>query len=283
MSMERNHLSRRPRAETPQEPEVSEKVPTPEYWIAHAESPYSKEYIEFQLEVTREIAERLGVTISSLGSQYTPILHPYIWAGTENYIDVDTIDADALTSAVYEREKKQADSQPLLEYNDQSRFGCFSYFAHTGGTGEDLNGRVDIHFSNAELDNEGPLTREKTERRLHELKDLFTTIKREYPEAKYVRGDSWLYNIEAYKRLFPDTYTEHTEVDTSQGALATGRTWGQFCDDKLGLKSELAEQFLDNLRALKEITPDSVREALPYQAFIVEAPIEEFYKKYGVT
>jgi hypothetical protein len=50
----------------------------------------------------------------------------------------------------------------------------------------------------------------------------------------------------------------------------------------LELKKDLAEQFLKNINALEKVTPETVMSALPYRALIMKAPIEEFYKKYGV-
>jgi len=258
------------------------EVRTPEYWVARPELPFSREYIELEVKVAREVSERLRVPMSQIVDDYAPIFHAYIWPDTKDYLDIDTMSDDELADAISEKEKTHSAAEPLTEYHKGDRYGCFSFFSHTGGTGEELKGRVDIHFSNAEFDDTGPLSKDKIDRRLAELKDMFTEIKREFPEAKYVRGDSWLYNVDAYKRLFPESYTASPEVDTSRGALATGRTWGQFADSHLELKKELGEEFLRKVKALEEITPDTVRGALPYQALIVTAPIEDFYKKYGV-
>lgn len=258
--------------------EEGKTVPTPEYWVARHELPFSKEFIGLQTEVAREVSDRLNVPMSKVVDYYTSIFHTYLWPDSDNYIPIDEMDNVQISSTVHEKEVSYSQEQPMTEYNDYDRFGCFSYFAHTGGTGEKLKGRIDIHFSNAEFDVTGPLDKEKIERRLHELKDMFTDIKKNFPEASFVRGDSWLYNIDAYTRLFPNEYVSQPMIDDSPEALTTGRVWGQFCDSHLELKKELGEQFLRNIRDLKRVTPVTVREALTYQALIVTAPIKAFYE-----
>ncbi len=270
------------REEASSELSATESTLAPEYWVARPELPYSREYVAFQVAVVREIANRLKVPMSTIVDDYAPIFHPYIWPDTDTFIPIDEMTDEEITSAIHQKEIEHVATLPLNTYSGIGRYGCFSYFAHTGGTGEERKGSVDIHFANAELDDTGPLDKEKIEHRLRELKDLFTDIKKEYPEAKSVRGDSWLYNIDAYKRLFPDSYTADPKVDTTEGVTVSGRIWGQFCNSKRGLKEDLANNFLNAIRALDEITPETVRKVFPHQALIVEAPIADFYEKYGV-
>lgn len=258
------------------------QIQSPEYWVARQELPFSKEYIGLQIKVAREVSKKLKIPLSKVVNDYTTVFHPYVWPDTEGYLDVDSLSDEQLAEKMYEQEKLHSSKQPPTEYNDFHRFGCFSYMVHTGGTGKELKGRVDIHFSNAEFEETGPLEKEKIERRLLELKDMFTSIKREFPNATHVRGDSWLYNVKTYTRLFPESYTKEPLVDDSPGALVTGRTWGQFADNNLQLKKNLAEAFLQKVKELEEVTPESVRRAMPLQALIVTAPIEDFYKMYGV-
>jgi hypothetical protein len=252
---------------------------TPEYWQPHQELPWSREYVGFQVAVARELATKSGLPLSKIGADYTTLFNPYVRPDLQTYTDVDSMSDEELVSLIHQGEIVHAQGQPPLPYHEYTRFGCFMYHAHAG---EEEKGRVDIHFSNAELDETGPLGRDKIERRLQELKDVFTELHTNWPEAEYVRGDSWLYNVEAYRRLFPESYLANPEVDTTHEAILTQRTWGQFADDKMGLKKDIAEQFLANIRALEEITPADVREAMPYQALIVKASIADFYKKYGI-
>ncbi len=272
----------KPVAEVIEDTKLTPQVHAPEYWVPRQEIPFSKEYIGLQIKVAKEIAQRLGAPLSKVADDYTTVLRYYTEPNTPDYIDTSTMSDEQAAEAIFEKEKTRLTREAPIKYSDYDRYGCFSFMTHTGGTGEDLKGRVDIHFSNKELDGTGPLDHEKINRRLKELKDLFTAIKKENPDAKYVRGDSWLYNIQAYTRLFPESYLAHPEIDNSEGALVTERTWGQFVDGHLQLKAELGEQFLKNIRELAEVSPETVRGAMPLQALIVTAPIEDFYKMYGV-
>jgi hypothetical protein len=252
---------------------------TPEYWQSRQALPWSRDYVGFQVAVARELSRISGRPVAEIGHDYTTLLNPYVRPDLQTYADVDSMSDEEITELIYQGEVQLAQTQPPIPYHEYTRFGCFSYHAHAG---EERKGRVDIHFSNAEFDETGPLNSDKIDRRLHELRDVFTELHKNWPQAEYVRGDSWLYNLEAYRRLFPESYTANPEIDTSDVSIVTGRTWGQFADDKLGLKKELADTFLANIRELTVVTPATVREAMPYQALIVKAPIADFYKKYGI-
>jgi hypothetical protein len=263
--------------DAPHEESIEETVQTPEYWKEKQEIPFSAEYIEFQIRVLREIANKSGKPFVEISEQYGTIIHPYIWPDTENYIDMEKYSDEEIIAMVIEKERQYSAKQPPTKYHDGNRYGCFSYMQNPN------DGIVDIHFSNAEFDEKGPLQFANIEHRLHELHDMFAAIKREHPDATEVRGNSWLYNVDAYKRLFPDNYTSTLGEDLRDHSLATGRAWGQFADNKLGLKEDVAAQFLKNIQALEEITPDSVRSALPYHILQALGSIEDFYKKYAIA
>jgi hypothetical protein len=257
------------------EPKKLEAVPKPEYWTERTKTPFSREYVIFQIQVGRELAERSNKSFLEIEGDYLVLPHHYKWPGTDNYIDMTSLSDEQIAEAIYQKEREESEKQGPIPYHDNSRFGCFSYDSHEDGI-------VDIHFSNEESDDTGPLTRGKIEERFHELSDLFNAIKKEYPDAKEVRGNSWLYNVEAYKRLFPESYTAKLGKDYRDNSLPTDRVWGQFYDSKKELKHDVAEQFLRNIQALDEITPDAVASALPYKVLSTKGPIKDFYAKYGV-
>src|SRR5262249_10487934 len=70
-------------------------------------------------------------------------------------------------------------------------FGCFSY-------GRLDDGRIRLHFTNAEASGDSPLARERFRRRFAELTALFEHVKRGADPSSRVVGASWLYNLEAY-------------------------------------------------------------------------------------
>lgn len=150
-------------------------------------------------------------------------------------------------------------------------FGCFSY-ALRG------DGRIRLHFLNAETDGRSPLGIERREQRLADLAALFAHVKRTTIQPSWVIGASWLYNLEAYRRLFPKSY------------LATARVlhrrfqhmplWGQFVNRRGELKENLAQQFRTRLE--RESSLEGVDECFPFQVLTLEAPTQEFYEFYGV-
>ena len=42
------------------------------------------------------------------------------------------------------------------------------------------------------------------------MAELLAHLVRHHPETQVLRGSSWLYNIQAYRRLFPDEYIQNS-------------------------------------------------------------------------
>jgi hypothetical protein len=80
----------------------------------------------------------------------------------------------------------------------QPDFGCFSYEPPNS------EGTLRIHFTSREAQlRESPLAVSQLPQRMTELRDMFSHVRSKHPQARSVRGTSWLYNLNAYKRLFP--------------------------------------------------------------------------------
>ena len=122
----------------------------------------------------------------------------------------------------------------------QRQFGCFSCDP------PDTDGMVRIHFTNRDADGIGPLSRTKIETRRQELQAMFTYVQQTYAHATAVRGGSWLYHLEAYRRLFPPVYGDSREVLEGISHFQGTSSWGQFLDHREGVKPALREQFLEN-------------------------------------
>jgi hypothetical protein len=157
---------------------------------------------------------------------------------------------------------------------DQRKFGCF------GCDPPNEAGVLRIHFSNRDsADGVGPLSRAKTPRRLAELKTMFGFIRETWPDALTVQGGSWLYNLEAYRRLFPAAYGDSRRPPPSPVRLGGTSSWGQFLDHREAVKPELREAFLRNLETMDVDAPWL---AFPLRALMTSAPIGIFYAFYGV-
>jgi hypothetical protein len=157
---------------------------------------------------------------------------------------------------------------------DQRTFGCF------GCDPPDAAGVLRIHFNNRDsTDDIGPLSRAKTPRRLGELETMFAFVREAWPAANTVQGGSWLYNLEAYRRLFPAAYGESRRPPPGPVRLSGTSSWGQFLDHREAIKPDLREAFLHNLETIDVAAP---WRAFPLPALRTSAPIEIFYDRYGV-
>jgi hypothetical protein len=152
------------------------------------------------------------------------------------------------------------------------RFGCFSYELLNPG---DI---VRIHFSNRDgADGCGPLARAKTDHRLSELREMFAHVRAHHPEAQAVRGGSWLYNLEAYRRLFPPEYAAST-FEPERVRLDGTSTWGQLLDFRGLVKPALRQALLHNVENVDIAAP---WKAFPMRALGAQGEIEQFYRFYG--
>ena len=151
-------------------------------------------------------------------------------------------------------------------------FGCFAY----AWLGED---RIRLHFRNAEPHGRSPLEIERQGQRRADLAALFEHVERSGPQPRSVVGASWLYNLEAYRRLFPPAYLATAHV--FHGRFQHMPLWGQFLDRLGELREPSTRQLLERLG--RQTSLDTLDECFPLQVLRLEAPVREFYDFYGVT
>jgi len=152
------------------------------------------------------------------------------------------------------------------------RFGCFSY--ELAGEGD----IVRIHFSSRDSDDVSPLALAKVDRRLADLRAMFADVRDRHLGARTVRGGSWLYNLAAYRRLFPPAYA--ASVFTPERVRLDGTSsWGQLLDFRGEVKPAARQALLD---ALPTLDPAAPWTAFPLRALGAEAPIEAFYRFYEI-
>jgi len=150
-------------------------------------------------------------------------------------------------------------------------FGCFSYSPSSGG-------RIRLHFLNAERDGHSPLAIDRLEQRLADLAALFEHVKRSQPQALQVVGASWLYNLEAYRRLFPVSYLATAHVIGHR--FQHMPLWGQFLDRHGEIKEDMTRQLLDRLERLTSV--DGLDQCFPLQVLAAEASVTDFYEFYRI-
>lgn len=237
-----------------------------------------REFLEVQLIFAEIYAERASITLSEACLRFTN-LHWRLGLGAANGGHASpewSRYADEL-----ERRAARADrlnwtveffvDTDSVESADR-RFGCFRFDA------PNADGVVRIHFGNRDATDEGgPLARVKIERRLSELRSMFAFIRAHHPDARTVRGSSWLYNIEAYRRLFPPEYAA-SSFESESVRLNGTSSWGQVLDFRQRVKPDVRRSLLDNIRHVDVASP---WKAFPLRARGAEAAIEHFYGFYG--
>lgn len=161
--------------------------------------------------------------------------------------------------------------QPAVPAVLQLPFGCFSYDVVDGG-------RIRLHFHNTEPAGCSPLSKDCMSHRLAELKNMFAHVKQAVSIPTTVIGASWLYNLEAYRRLFPPAYLATSQVGEDDFAYLP--LWGQFINHRGQINEERVEQFL--LRLDRQHDCVGLAGCFPFQVLHLESSIEDFYSFYGV-
>lgn len=166
------------------------------------------------------------------------------------------------TIAFYEGRREPAPPSP---------HGCFRY-AYLAD-----EQTIRLHFTNADSSGCGPLSQERMPARLHELKILFAEIQQRHPDAQRVRGVSWLYNLEAYKRLFPPQYTSAAGVVVEEFQYLS--LWGQFLQRNGQVREPLVRSFLSCCR--EQSTLEGLTRCFPYRVLEPACSIAAFYEFYS--
>jgi hypothetical protein len=228
------------------------------------------EKIEFSLALLKfsPIARFLGIKYSEMSVE-NPIWLELIYRISKCRTSLEQ--AEMIIS--YKRSLPSSKEHSFdINGNPKAEFGCFNF---------DYNPekkQIQIHFSNNYKGDPGPLSKEQMPMRMKELKDMFTFIKQNHPDAQTVRGHSWLYSIVAYKRLFPPEYLASGQI--KQTFLNTSM-WGQFIDSSEKLKLDLAEKFEECINT--KVSIEGLATCFPFQQPKVSANIQVFYDFYNIT
>ena len=203
----------------------------------------SRAFFELQLAFARKVAALSGLPLQRALLDHTNL---YIRFGLGRAFDpahprwseylaglAEATDPTGWTHRFY-----LAHPAPLAGPDGIARVGCFSCSRLPGG-------HLRLHFENAEPDGHSPLARDRAERRRAELRALFAPFGRAGAAAPTVVGTSWLYNLEAYRRLFPRAYLATARPIT--GRFRHMPLWGQFLDRRGEVREPPARQLLERL------------------------------------
>ncbi|MGO8946518.1 MAG: hypothetical protein ACLQUY_02400 [Ktedonobacterales bacterium] len=149
-------------------------------------------------------------------------------------------------------------------------YGCF-YYSYIAD-----EQTIRIHFINRESSQLSALSPARREVRVRELASMFAAVRVTLPEAKTVRGGSWLYHLDAYRRLFPPEYVQNPQPLDDEFAFMA--LWGQFLTRDGQLREPAAASFLDCVQ--EQTTLAGLKRCFAYQVLRPESAIDHFYRFY---
>ena len=235
--------------------------------------PLAREWFDLQLRCAERAAVITGLQLDDALLRYTALYHR-MGLGY-------TFEPNAATwqeflrglhaagdRAVFTAEFCAANSPPAAV----GPFGCFSY------TSVPAERRIRLHFVNADQSGAGPLSQERVAVRHAELRALFAEVAVCHPQARTVRGNSWLHGIAAYQRLFPPEYGASAIRAPMTEEFQYMALWGQFLDNAGALKPALARSFLDGMARARMV--EELAAAVPKPVYEVECAVSYFYTFY---
>ncbi len=243
----------------------------------------SPDYVDLQIRFAERVAQLSALPLAEALLRYTNFYRrmgfgvpgsdtpPAIWR--DMVAGVDALAHDARRDRIFHTLVAQGDGSTVL-LPGRFPFGCFACEP------PNAEGMVRIHFGNRVAnDKVGPLHASRMGERRAELTAMFGWLANEYPGAQRVDGGSWLYNLDAYRRLFPPEFAASRSPRNGPPYLHGMSTWGQFVDFRGNIRPDVRDHFLANLSELDMTAPHRV---FPYQVFFTTAPFDAFRREYGV-
>lgn len=237
---------------------------------------YPREFFSLNYAFARRAAQLGKCSLAEALLRYT---HLYMALGLGSSFDPGAQDWQGFLAGLADTEdpagwmyaaSRRVDKTKIDGLSEQT-FGCFSYSLWEGG-------RARLHFLNP--GRQSPLRAAFVGERKAELKEMFAYIQAHEPEARSVVGGSWLYHIEAYRRLFPPGYlaTARPEEPVEPRFLSL---WGQFLSYRGRIKKDTAQRFLAAVERATSL--DELLRAFPYPVLLLECPLEVFYRAYRLS
>jgi hypothetical protein len=230
---------------------------------------YSRAFFELQWRFAERVAAVSGMPLEQALLDYTNF---YIRFGLGREFDpkdaVWQMYIDGLRNALEPAEwtwRFYLTCEPVPPPSLLATFGCFSF----SDAGDDS---IRLHFANAESIDCSPLSHERVGARRAELRALFDHVRQTRPAMRRVLGTSWLYNLPAYRRLFPAAYVETARELASR--FQNMPLWGQFLDRHGNVRADMQTWFLE--RIARQSGMADLEQCFPFRALAVDAPMAVF-------
>ena len=238
---------------------------------------YDKKFFELQIQFAKKLSEVSGTSFSELLLSHTGLYHFFrlgkvvdgdnpVW---KEFISQGDKHMAERAYDLYLQVQRARESSPENKKARRIHFGCFQHEYN------EQEKTVYMHFGNTE---KWGRPFDDIEKRKQELKTMFEFIKEHHPEAEYVRGDSWLYNVDKYKEIFPSEYSANLEP--SETPYLGLSTWGQFLDKNHETRPEAFDSFKQRLQVAQ--TSDEVLKSIPKMPLQASTNIENFYRDMGI-
>lgn len=234
---------------------------------------HSKEFFNIVLSFAERVSVVTGISIEEALLRYTNLYKLFAiddWKfNDQNIVWREFIDEFTQSKSKIDTTHQFYLRRASLE-NKHILFGCFRY--------EYIAEKNAIHIHFYPHGVAGVLSKDNSEIRKSELKDMFTEVKKMYPDARSVFGFSWLYNLESYRRLFPQEYLDNPKRNNTWfGGLSL---WGQFYQGAGILRMSAVEPFLKCIKHKDSM--DELMKCFPYQVLQPECDIKYFYEFFNV-
>jgi hypothetical protein len=235
---------------------------------------YPKDFFDLQLRFAAKVVELTGMPMQQALLDYTNLYvrftgerrfaedHP-VW---QCYLEGVQRGADLYdwTYRFY-LQRQDAAAPPSVV----ATFGCFSYAMES-------EQKIRMHFRHAQHDGLSPLGDACVSSRLAELRELIAHVKSTANANARIAGVSWLYNLHAYRRLFPPAYLASATVAANR--FRNMPLWGQFIDYRGEIKRFAVDVFEQRLTKQEDIA--QIERCFPLQPLAVEASLDVFDRFY---
>lgn len=238
---------------------------------------YARSFFDFQLRFAQRLATQLHLPLADVLYQYTTFTKSFGEDDWPQYIAGLAQSHDPV-EWTYQWYLPRCDPEPGPDdqsYDGHGLFGCFYYTLREAGT------VIRPHLIKNDLPGMRPLSRERFAIRREELRRMFAHIHDHEPQAKAVRGNSWLYNLDAYRRLYPPAYTTNMATSEDDDEFQFLALWGQCFDRDWQPKPDVAQELLRRVEALTDLA--GLRLCFPYQIRQPECAVAEFYTYFDIS
>jgi hypothetical protein len=241
---------------------------------------YSRAFFALQVAFARKLSERFQLPIGDAYYRYTTLTKSLAIADLDDWrmcmtaLEHTSNDLDWIYQCYLARRGHEPAPAPTdTTFYGNPLFGCFYYIVRDSTI-------IRPHFVKNDLPGMRPLREDRIAARRLELQQMFAHIRQAVPAARTVLGNSWMYNLEAYRRLYPPAYTANLPV-SEEDEFAFLALWGQCYDRDWQIKQAVADELLRRVDTLTDLS--QLRLCFPFQILMPECPIDVFYEFYGIA